>query len=185
MRDVSVHYEKTPNPESLKFVVGTQIAEENVNFASPSEAGRSPLAAKLFGFPWAEAIYLGTDFVTITKQDWVDWDVIAEPLCDLIKEHIDRNEPVLLEAIEPKLSDISDDDSDDVKKIKTIINTEIRPAVNMDGGDIAFLKYEDQVVYIHMQGACSGCPSSTITLKQGIEVRLKNAMPEIKEVVSV
>lgn len=187
MNEVQVFYEATPNPDSMKFVITAKIADETVHFDEPTLAGRSPLASKIFGFPWAQAIMIGPTFVTVTKQDWVDWDILAEPLSQLIKEHIDANEPILTEASEPMAvnDQINDNDSEVVKQIKTIINRDVRPAVAMDGGDIVFDRFEDGKVYVHMRGACSGCPSSTMTLKQGIEARLKQILPEVEEVVAI
>lgn len=182
MPDYSVFYEATPNPQSMKFVVTETIAKETLQFAAATDAARSPLAQKIFGFPWAAGVYIGTNFVTVTKQDWVDWDILAEPLAGLIKEHLESGAPVLLDAVEE--SDDSNDSSI-VRQIKQILRDEIRPAVAQDGGDIVFDRFEDGRVYLHMQGACSGCPSSALTLKEGIETRLKQAMPEIQEVVSV
>lgn len=181
-QSVSVFYESTPNPQSMKFICTSPIAEENIYFQEPQGAERSPLAMKIFGFPWCEAVFIGTNFVTITKQDWVDWEIIADLLSDLIAEHLNSDEPVLLpaESLAP-----TDDDEPVVKRIKEILNQEIRPAVAMDGGDIIFHKYEDQKVFLFMQGACSGCPSSSITLKMGIETRLKEAVPEIDEVIAM
>ncbi|MBX3022625.1 MAG: NifU family protein [Bdellovibrionales bacterium] len=185
--DIAVFYEATPNPHSMKFVITKVIADQPVNFANTTEAIRSPLALKIFGFPWAAGVYIGANFVTITKQEWVDWDILADPLSELIKEHLLRGEPVLLAGVEPVTTD-EEDDSDDspiVRQIKQILRDEIRPAVAMDGGDITFDRYEDGRVYLHMQGACAGCPSSTYTLKEGIETRMKELIPEIQEVVSV
>ncbi|RME18216.1 MAG: NifU family protein [Bdellovibrio sp.] len=180
-----VHFEPTPNPQSMKFVLNQKVCTENLHFEDPLKAQRSPLASKIFGFPWTSSVFLGPDFVTITKQDWVDWDVLAEPLCELIKEHMERGEPFLLE--EPENTFISSEDDSDpiVQQIKEILDTEIRPAVAMDGGDIVFHKFEAGVVYVYMQGACSGCPSSTMTLKAGIEQRLKELIPEVVEVVAL
>lgn len=135
-----------------------------------------------FGFPRAAGVFIGSDFVTISKQEWVDWEVIAEPLAGLIREHIEMDLPILVEATK---NDEDENDTTTVKEIKKIINTEIRPAVAMDGGDIVFHSYEENRVYIHMQGACSGCPSSTMTLKMGIETRLREAIPEIEEVIPI
>ena len=183
----SVHPESTPNPESMKFVVNQTIAEESISIDNPLKATDSPLAQKLFGFPWAKSVFIGKNFITLTKQDWVEWEIITDPLCDLIKEHLEMGEPVVKKAPSPEASGskTSHSDSPVVAQIKEILNNEIRPAVAMDGGDIVFHKYEDKTVYLLMQGACSGCPSSTMTLKVGIEQRLKEVIPEIEEVVSV
>lgn len=179
---LQVWYEATPNPQSMKFLTSEPISQETLHIEDPLDAERSPLAKKIFGFPWASSILIGPNFVTVSKQDWVDWEVLAEPLSNLIQEHLASGEAVLLEA---QTTDEDDNDSPVVKQIKQILNHEIRPAVAMDGGDIIFHKYEDNVVYLYMQGACSGCPSSTMTLKHGIETRLREAIPEINEVVSM
>jgi Fe-S cluster biogenesis protein NfuA len=183
MSEISVYYEATPNPQSMKFVVTAMIASESMNFVSSEATGRSPLARKIFGFPWAAGVFIGPNFVTVTKQDWVDWDILAEPLSGLIKEHLERGETVLTEAAPVEEDDAND--SEIVRHIKQILREEIRPAVAMDGGDIVFQKYEEGRVYLHMQGACSGCPSSAMTLKDGIETRLKAAIPDVVEVVQV
>ena len=179
---IDVHFEQTPNPQTLKFTVPQILADESVEFKTAKDTMRSPLAKKLFGFPWCDGVFIGRDFVTVTKQDWVDWDVLAEPLAGLIGEHLERGEAVLHK---PVATEAVQDDTPVVQHIKKILNEEIRPAVALDGGDIVFHKYENNVVYIFMQGSCAGCPSSTITLKEGIENRLRNEIPEIKEVVSM
>lgn len=177
-----VYFETTPNPASMKFIVNATICEEPLDFADAQEADAAPLASKLFGFPWTARVFIGTNFVTVTKQDWVDWETLAEPLAGLIREHLERGEPV----IHPREALMFDEnDSEQVKIIKRIINQEVRPAVAMDGGDIIFHKYENNIVYLYMKGSCSGCPSSTMTLKMGIESRLREALPEIIEVVSM
>lgn len=178
-----VTFEPTPNPATLKFLLHKQVTDESFDCPTAQDAERSPLAAKIFGFPWASSVFIGTDFVTITKQDWVDWSMLAEPLAGLIQEHLDNNEPVVV-----KLQSLDEDSAEDtpiVKQIKGLLNSEIRPVVALDGGDILFNKYENNVLYIHMRGACAGCPSSTATLKQGIEVRMKEVFPEIQEVVAI
>lgn len=185
MNEYNVFYEATPNPQSLKFIVTAPIAQDSANFTSAEEAVRSPLARKIFGFPWAAGVFIGPNFVTVTKQDWVDWDILAEPLSTLIQEHLVHNEGVLPEG--PITADDVDDENDSpvVRQIKQILRTEIRPAVAMDGGDITFDRFQDGRVYLHMKGSCAGCPSSTYTLKEGIESRLKQSIPEVQEVVAV
>jgi Fe-S cluster biogenesis protein NfuA len=195
MPEYSVFYEATPNPQSMKFIVTAMISPESANFTNAAEAQRSPLAQKLLGFPWAAGVFIGTTFVTVTKQEWVDWDVIAEPLSELIKEHLVRGEPVILPAQSGEgrqyfadgegSTEDAEGDSPTVLKIKKILREEIRPAVAMDGGDITFSKFENGRVYLQMHGACSGCPSSSYTLKEGIETRLREAIPEVQEVVSL
>ncbi len=187
---INVWPEPTPNPNSMKFVVNRRLVSESVNFTDSQSALRSPLATKIFGFPWSSAVYIGPDFITITKQDWVEWDMLAEPLAGLLKEHFESGDPILLDipSVDANAADVSDEtdeDSPEVRTIKRLIREEIRPAVATDGGDIIFHKYENQNVYIYMRGACSGCPSSTMTLKQGIETRMKEVLPQINEVIAL
>ena len=181
MAEIEVFYEATPNPQSMKFLVTAPIAKESAHFTAALECGRSPLAQKIFNFPWAAGVFIGPNFVTVTKQDWVTWEVLAEPLSGLIKEHLLSGAAVMLDPVQE-----ADDpnESATVRHIKQILRDEIRPAVAMDGGDIVFDKFVDGKVYLHMQGSCSGCPSSSLTLKEGIETRLRQAIPEILEVVS-
>ncbi len=183
-----VRAEMTPNPQTLRFVTNQQLTEHPTEFKNVNETVSAPLARKLFGFPWTQGVYIGRDFVAVTKQDWVDWETLAEPLAGLIQEHLERGEAVMMPrtaaADAASVAD-SSGDSDDVRTIKAILDREIRPAVALDGGDIVFHKFEDGVVSLFMQGACAGCPSSTMTLKQGIETRLKEAVPAVREVISI
>lgn len=187
---IQVFYETTPNPNSMKFYTTFPIATETANFSQANQSKRSPLASKIFGFPWAKEVFIGSNFVTITKQDWVGWDLLADPLSRLIEEHLELGEPVLLmpeveTAVSATLNASRQDMSPTVEKILALIDEEIRPAVAMDGGDVRFVKYENQIVYLEMMGSCSGCPSSTMTLKMGIETRMREAVPEILEVVAI
>jgi Fe-S cluster biogenesis protein NfuA len=177
-----VQFEATPNPSTMKFMLHQKVTEQGFDCPTAQDAERSPLASKIFGFPWTSSVYVGPDFITVTKQDWVDWEILAQPLAGLIQEHLDSNQPVVLELV---VDEDSANDSQIVKEIKSLLNREIRPVVALDGGDIVFHKYEDNVLQIHMKGACAGCPSSTATLKEGIEVRMREAFPEIREVISV
>jgi len=180
---VEIRYETTPNPDSLKFIVSEKISDEILEFKDRQSASRSPLAEKILGFPWAKSVFLGQDFITVTKEDWLDWEIITDPLSDMIKEHLNEGGKVLLPKKESLKKEESD--SEDVKKIKELLEKDIQPAVAMDGGYIEFVSYKEGIVYLSLQGACSGCPSATITLKQGIENRLKQFVPEIKEVLEV
>lgn len=180
---MNVTFETTPNPATMKFIFPQQISDQSVDFPSVETSERSPLAAKIFGFPWVSAVFLGENFVSITKQDWVDWTVLAKPLSGLLAEHVSSGQPVLLNLV--AANNENENDSPIVKQIKRLLETEIKPVVALDGGDIAFVSYENQVLSLKMMGACSGCPSSQATLKDGIEVRMKQALPEIKEVISV
>ncbi len=183
MLNTKVTFEVTPNPATMKFHLHQEVTSTGFDCPSAQEAERSPLAAKIFGFPWTSAVYVGTNFITVTKQDWVDWELLAQPLSGLIQEHLDHNEPVVVEIIETEEDDAND--SPMVRNIKSVLNREIRPVVALDGGDIVFYKYENNILYIRMKGACSGCPSSSVTLKEGVEVRMKELFPEIIEVVAV
>ena len=184
---IKVSYENTPNPATLKFNLPFEVTVVGFECASAQDTDRSPLAAKIFGFPWTQSVFVGPNYLTITKQDWVDWNVLAEPLSGLIQEHLERGEPVVVEVADMMADDGDENENDSpiVKNIKALLNREIRPVVALDGGDITFAKFENDVVYLRMKGACAGCPSSQATLKDGIEVRLKDAFPQIKEVVAV
>lgn len=180
---MKVTFEPTPNPATMKFLLHREVTNQGFDCPTAQEAERSPLASKIFGFPWTSSVYVGSNFITVTKQDWVDWELLAQPLSGLIQEHMDNNEPVVIEIVT-----IEEDDANDsplIRNIKSVLNREIRPVVALDGGDIVFSKYQDGILYIHMRGACSGCPSSSITLKEGIETRMKELFPEISEVVAI
>ncbi|MDE0092151.1 MAG: NifU family protein, partial [Oligoflexia bacterium] len=122
--------------------------------------------------------------ITVTKEDWLEWDMIAHPLLELIQDHLNKGEKALLPK-QAEQEQSKQDNCQSVQKIKEVLETDIQPAVAMDGGYIEFISYENGIVYLSLQGACSGCPSSTLTLKQGIESRLKQFVPDIKEVVEV
>lgn len=179
---IKVWAEQTPNPQSRKFLVNLKITDGVHDFQSSEDAGHSPLASKLFGFPWMQSVFIGEDFITITKQEWVDWAILEQPLCGLLKEHIESKEAVVLDK---SANDEDMNDTDDVKVIKRVLAREIRPQVALDGGDVVFHKFENGILQLRMLGACNGCPSSSQTLKLGIEVRMKEALPSIKEVVAV
>ena len=200
MVDISIRPELTPNAQTMRFSSNVELTDQPSEFKSAQETLTAPLARKLFGFPWTAAVFIGRDFVTVTKQEWVDWETLAEPLAGLISEHLERGEPVITKssATNGAKADSGSalpnahssnaanaDDSAAVQAIKRVINEEIRPAVAQDGGDVAFSRFEDGVVYLFMQGSCAGCPSATMTLKMGIEARLKEAVPEVREVISL
>jgi Fe-S cluster biogenesis protein NfuA len=184
--EVYVSLEFTPNPNTLKYSVNRQLLERGaVNFVKKADADeRSPLASKLMSVPGISGVMIGKDFVTVTKTEAGDWDVVHKSSSTLIEQHLTANLPVVNEAAmnqEAHKGGTTEIES----RIKTILDNEIRPAVAMDGGDITFEKFENGVVYLFLQGSCAGCPSSTMTLKMGIENRLKQEIPEITEVVSV
>ena len=182
--EVIVTLEFTPNPNTLKFVVNRELLKFGAaNFTSAEAAkAKSPLGAKLFGVSGVGAIMIGRNFITITKTEGGDWDLVHEQSRKILQQHLESGETVVEQTA---LNTNTQGGGEVEQKIREILDNEIRPAVAMDGGDITFDKYEDGVVYLYMQGACAGCPSSTMTLKMGIENRLREAIPEIKEVVSI
>jgi Fe-S cluster biogenesis protein NfuA len=186
---VQVSLEFTPNPNTLKFVTNAQLMERGAcNFTEKKQTeGKSPLAQSLFDVPGVSAVMIGTNFVTITKASEGDWDIVAEKVPETIQNHLEKALPIFTPGFDPNassgVSSSSAEDQEIEKKIRELLDTEIRPAVAMDGGDITFGKYEEGVVYLTLQGACSSCPSSTATLKMGVETRLKEVIPQIKEVV--
>jgi Fe-S cluster biogenesis protein NfuA len=185
---VYVSLEFTPNPNTLKYSVNrTLLSRGAASFSSEAEAEKkSPLAAKLLGVEGIDSVMLGRDFVTVTKSETGNWDHVHKTASQLLEEHLTRGEPVLLEGAESEnASGHGGGNTELESKIKDFLDREIRPAVAMDGGDITFDRFEDGIVYLFLQGSCSGCPSSTMTLKMGIETRIKQVIPEVREVVSV
>lgn len=178
-----IQTETTPNPATLKFLPGTGIMPEGTaDYRSAAEAANSPLARRLFDIDGVEAVFLGADFVTVTKGSGVDWHVLKPSILGAIMEHLMAGLPVIEGADAAAQEEYSEDDAEIVAQIKELLDTRVRPAVAQDGGDIVFRGYDDGVVYLHMQGACAGCPSSTATLKHGIENMLRHFVPEVNEV---
>lgn len=187
-RTVTIYTESNPNPNSMKFVANYMLVEngESYDFPNKKAAANAPLALKLFeSFNFVDRVFYMNNFVTVTKTDTVDWQEARILVSQLIKEHLEKEEPLLAEgetvAEEPAL----EEESEIVTQIKDVLDEYIKPAVEMDGGAITFDSYEDGVVRVLLQGSCSGCPSSTITLKAGIESLLQRAIPEIKSVEAV
>lgn len=191
---ILIYTEQTPNPESLKFVTNRMLYRGTADFREEEMAKEwSPLAAELFQLPFVKGVYICNNFVTVTKEINYEWSDIMLKLKDFIKTYVDQGKEILkdgfAEAMEKMEAErgagyqYSGDDAETVKKIKDLIDTYIKPAVEMDGGNIELKKYEDGIVYVTMQGSCSGCPSSTVTLKAGIEGMLKRMIPEVREVV--
>jgi Fe-S cluster biogenesis protein NfuA len=176
-----IQTEQTPNPSTLKFLPGRVVMDKGtMDFASGEAAGSSPLAKRLFAVEGVERVFFGSDFVTVTKSADRDWQVLKPSILGGIMEHYTSGEPVILAG--EAAADSSADDDEIVAQIKELLETRVRPAVAQDGGDIIFQDFRDGVVYLHMQGSCSGCPSSTATLKMGIENLLKHYVPEVVEV---
>jgi Fe-S cluster biogenesis protein NfuA len=184
MSPFEVSFESTPNPNSMKFNLGHNFNETPFECLNIKDTENSPLAAKIFGFPWTSSIYIGTHFITVKKQDWVSWDVLATPLSGLIQEHLSNGEAVVLDK--SKFIEGAENPDDEVSvKMKWVIENEVRPALATDGGDISFIKYDNGILAVTLKGACSGCPSASITLKEGIEKHMKEIFPEIIQVISI
>ncbi|MEM6577025.1 MAG: NifU family protein [Pseudomonadota bacterium] len=179
-----IQTESTPNPATLKFLPGqTILPTGTADFPTVESAEQSPLAARLFKVNGVEGVFFGMDFITITKGEAIEWDHMKPAVLGAIMEHFQTGDPVLLsEAAGSGHAEHSGEDATVVGQIKELLDTRVRPAVAQDGGDITFHGYDSGVVYLHMQGACAGCPSSTITLKMGIENLLRHYIPEVVEV---
>jgi Fe-S cluster biogenesis protein NfuA len=182
-----IQTEATPNPATLKFLPGRDVLPGGaLELKTPDEAERSPLAQKLFAIDGVSGVFYGADFVTVTKAGG-EWQHLKPAILGAIMEHYLSGQPLLTEGASAASSDENDEffedaDSETVDTIKELLETRVRPAVAMDGGDITFRGFREGVVYLNMKGACSGCPSSTATLKQGIENLLRHFVPEVQEV---
>jgi Fe-S cluster biogenesis protein NfuA len=182
-----IQTEETPNPATLKFLPGREvIAAGVVDFTAPEAAERSPLARRVFAVDGVTGVFLGADFITVTKAAGEDWYVLKPAVLGAIMEHYLSGDPVVEADLD--LGDetpAGEEDDQLVRQIRELIDTRVRPAVAQDGGDIIFRGFERGVVYLHMRGACAGCPSSAITLKNGIENLLRYYVPEVTEVRQV
>ena len=183
---MNIQTEATPNPSSLKFLPGkTVMQNETADFRNVEEAKSSPFALNLFKIDGVEGVFFGSDFISITKADNHDWQYLESSIIDAIKESYKSETAFMLDK-EDDINDTSDtDDTEAVIQIKKIIDTQVRPAVARDGGDITFKSFDKGIVYLQMKGACSGCPSSALTLKAGIEKTLQHYIPEVLEVQQV
>jgi len=187
---ISIYTEMTPNPETMKFVANKLLYPgKSIDFPDAETAKPSPLAVELFGFPFIRAVFIASNFVTLTKTGETDWNDVIPSVRQFLKDYLEEGKPVIneeeLAAVKQSSSnEVAADDDDVVKRIKELLDNYVRPAVEMDGGAIQFRSYEDGVVTLMMQGSCSGCPSSMITLKAGIEGMMKRMIPEVKEVVA-
>ena len=187
---ISIYTEMTPNPETMKFVANKLLYPgKSIDFPDAENARPSPLAVELFGFPFIKAVFIASNFVTLTKTTETDWQDVIPSVSQFLKEYLEEgkvvvNEEELAAVKQTSSNEVSADDDDVVKRIKELLDNYVRPAVEMDGGAIQFKSYEDGTVNLMMQGSCSGCPSSMITLKAGIEGMMKRMIPEVKEVVA-
>jgi Fe-S cluster biogenesis protein NfuA len=182
-----IETEATPNPATLKFLPGREVmGQGTADFAGPDAAGRSPLAAALFDLPGVARVFLGGDFITVTKTDATEWQALRPQVLGTVMEHFVAGRPVVEgDDHDAAEEDIAPADAEVVAQIKELLDTRVRPAVAGDGGDIVFRGFRDGIVRLHMQGACSGCPSSAATLKHGIENMLRHYVPEVVGVEQV
>lgn len=190
---VMLYTEQTPNPESLKFVTNRMLYRGTADFREEELAQKwSPLGEALFANPYVKGVYISNNFVSITKEFNYEWSDIMLKLKEQIKKYVEEGGEVVKEGFDEEMQKLnaemaaeqfSGESGEIAQKIKDLIDTYVKPAVEMDGGNIEFKAYENGTVYVVMQGACSGCPSSSVTLKSGIEGMLKRMIPEVKEVV--
>lgn len=180
-----IQTESTPNPATLKFLPGQTVLDAGTaDFPSADTAATSPLASRIFAVSGVSGVFFGNDFVTVTKADSIEWDHIKPAILGAIMEHYQSGQPVVDAGGEQSSghAEHSGENAEIVDQIKDLLDSRVRPAVAQDGGDITFHGFDRGVVYLHMQGACAGCPSSTLTLKMGIENLLRHYIPEVTEV---
>lgn len=181
-----IQTEETPNPATMKFLPGREVlGQGTLEINTPADALQSPLAQSLFDIAGVRGVFLGKDFITITKDESKTWATMKPPVLTAIMEHFTANKPVL--ATEGTASSEARAEGEDpvITKIRDLLDHKIRPAVAQDGGDITFQSFEDGIVYLNLKGACAGCPSSTMTLKAGVENLLRHYIPEVREVRQV
>ena len=182
-----IQTEETPNPATMKFLPSREVmGAGTLEITDARAATASPLAGELFKIEGVKGVFLGKDFITVTKEESRDWPVMKPAIIATIMDHFTNERPVVNEDGAMNEAPVADIDEDEIsKQIREILDVKVRPAVAQDGGDITFQKFEDGVVYLNMKGSCAGCPSSTATLKAGIENMLKHYVPEIVEVRAV
>ncbi len=188
---ISIYTEMTPNPETMKFVANKLLYPgKSIDFPDESVAKASPLAQALFSFPFIKSVFIASNFVTLTKSsESDDWQDMIPTIKQFLKDYLEEGKMVVNDEEVQKMkaestNEITADDNDVVKRIKELLENYVKPAVEMDGGAIQFKSFEDGKVNLMLQGSCSGCPSSMITLKAGIEGMMKRMIPEVKEVVA-
>ncbi len=187
---VSIYTEMTPNPETMKFVANKLLYPgKSVDFQDIESAKPSPLALELFSFPFVKSVFIASNFVTLTKTPETDWEDVKPSIRQFLKDYLEDGKVIVNEDELPpaQATDgniVLSEDGDVVKRIKELLENYVKPGVEMDGGAIQFKKFEDGVVTLMLQGSCSGCPSSMITLKSGIEGMMKRMIPEVTEVVA-
>ncbi len=185
---VSIYTEMTPNPETMKFVANKLLyPSKSIDFENGRRSAfPSPLAKELFGFPFVKGVFIASNFITLTKTTETDLNDVKSSIREFLKEYLEEGKAIINEdEIVLKTSNtISSDDTDIVKKIKELLENYVKPAVEMDGGAISFKSYQNGIVSLVLKGSCSGCPSSMVTLKSGIEGMMKRMIPEVQEVVA-
>jgi len=188
---ISIYTEMTPNPETMKFVANKLLYPgKSIDFPDEQSAAPSPLAQELFTFPFIKSVFIASNFITLTKTNETDdWQDVIPTIKQFLKEYLEEGKVVINEdAVATMKTEstnaVSEDDDDVVKRIKELLENYVKPAVEMDGGAIQFKSYNEGTVNLMLQGSCSGCPSSMITLKSGIEGMMKRMIPEVKEVVA-
>jgi NFU1 iron-sulfur cluster scaffold homolog, mitochondrial len=185
---VSIYTEMTPNPETMKFVANKLLyPSKSIDFQQEESATPSPLAKELFGFPFVKGVFIASNFITLTKTPDTDWNDVTPSIREFLKEYLEEGKTIINEdeIVKSSIGNVSSgDDSDVVVRIKELLENYVKPAVEMDGGAISFKHYENGKVTLVLQGSCSGCPSSMVTLKSGIEGMMKRMIPEVKEVVA-
>ena len=183
-RMVTLYTESNPNPNSMKFVANYMLVDngESYDFPNKKSAANAPLALSLFeSFDFVDRVFYMNNFVTVTKTDAIGWEEARILVSQLIKENLENEQPLLLDETETPTESVEEED-EIITQIKSVLDEYIKPAVEMDGGAITFDSYDEGVVKVLLQGSCSGCPSSTVTLKAGIESLLQRAIPEVKSV---
>jgi len=184
LKMINVLTEATPNPATLKFLPGCPVMETGTaNYASADMATGAPLALRLFGIDGVKGVFFGADFISVAKAEAADWQDLEAVVAQGIAAHFAAGEPVVIAAEEPGA--VTEDDDEVVGQIKELLDTRIRPSVALDGGDIVYRGFERGVVYLSLQGACVGCPSSTATLKMGVENLLKHYVPDVLRVEAI
>ena len=185
---VSIYTEMTPNPETMKFVANKLLYPgKSIDFPDESTAAPSPLAKELFAFPFIRSVFIASNFVTLSKTVETNWDDVIPSIRQFLKEYLEEGKAVINEdqvVVKTDTNTVSADDDDVVVRIKELLENYVKPAVEMDGGAISFKGFDNGTVKLMLQGSCSGCPSSMITLKTGIEGMMKRMIPEVKEVVA-
>ena len=188
---ISIYTEMTPNPETMKFVANKLLYPgKSIDFQDEGSAAPSPLATELFSFPFIKSVFIASNFVTLTKtNETEDWQDVIPSIKQFLKEYLEEGKSIVNEEDVANMksessNEVNADDEDVVKRIKDLLENYVKPAVEMDGGAIQFRSYENGKVNLMLQGSCSGCPSSMITLKAGIEGMMKRMIPEVKEVVA-